>query len=82
MKELRDHVKTQPSYHPPGPPYTYQEPKFNVKHELFESSFYITGSGTEKIFKGKTFEGLKGIWKVFFGNPPLEQSEEKRRKNR
>ena len=26
-EELRDHIKTQPSYHHPGPPYTYQEPK-------------------------------------------------------
>jgi len=28
MRELRDHLKTQPSYHRPGPPDTYQEPKF------------------------------------------------------
>ena len=26
--EFRDHIKTQASYHPPGPPYTYQGPKF------------------------------------------------------
>ena len=25
---FQDHIKTTPSYHPPGPPYTYQEPKF------------------------------------------------------
>ena len=29
----------------------------------------------------KIFGGLKGIWKVLFGNPPLEKSKEKRRKN-
>ena len=28
MKELKDHIETDSSYHHPGPPYTYQEPKF------------------------------------------------------
>ena len=27
IKELRDHIKADPSYHYPGPPYTYQERK-------------------------------------------------------
>ena len=26
--EFHDHVKTQASYHQPGPPYTYQGPEF------------------------------------------------------
>jgi hypothetical protein len=30
-KELRGHIKTQPSYHRPGPPYTYQEPKLGCE---------------------------------------------------
>ena len=25
---FRDHIKTDPSYHHPGPPYTYQDPQF------------------------------------------------------
>ena len=29
MLELEAHIKTQPSYHHPGPPYTYQGPKIN-----------------------------------------------------
>ena len=36
-----------------------------------------TGSDTEKIFKGRFFWGLKVIWEVFFGNPPLEQIQGK-----
>ena len=31
MLEIEAHIKTQPSYHHPGPPYTYQGPK--ISHE-------------------------------------------------
>ena len=42
MKELRDHIKTEPSYHHPGPPYTYQEPKFNhYAHMLIVVAFLV-----------------------------------------
>ena len=44
---------------------------------MFPVFSYIAGSGTEKIFKGMIFGGLKGIRKVLFGTTTLEKSKEK-----
>ena len=72
MKYVLDENWRNESYQPPGP----FENETDLKKKLRKTDV-LTGSGTEKIFKGRFFGGLKGIWKVFFGNPPLEKIQGK-----